>query len=248
VTVRAQPVVPGPRRRGGRVRGAAASAAAGALALAACRPLPPLARAPDAERSALAARCQRAFPVGPWEAVHVVEASLPLHNQTALLGAISAAAPGLGFRSVLMAQEGLVLFDASYRSRAVEVHRALPPFDHEGFGEGTVDDIRLLLFPAEGELAEVGYAAGPLPACRWVEGDGGVVETAFPAADRLRIRRYDARGRLVRSAEARGLDGCGFAQQIELEAPGAAGYRLRLSLVERTAPRCPSPGRAETAE
>ena len=219
-----------------------------ALALAACRPLPPLARAPGADRAALVDRCERAFPVGPWEAVHVIEASLPLQNQTALLGAISAAAPGLGFRSVLMAQEGLVLFDASYRSRAVQVHRALPPFDHEGFGEGTVEDIRLLLFPAEGQLEEVGYAAGPLPACRWVEGDGAVVEAAFPAADQLRIRRYDARGHLVRSADARGLDACGFAQQIELEAPGAVGYHLRLSLVERTAPRCPSPVRVGAAE
>lgn len=239
MTVLAQAAVPGARRRHGGDLSAVVTSALTALALAACSPLHPLARAPGADRAALAARCDQAFPIGPWEAVHVVEASLPMQHQTALLGAISAAAPGLGFRSVLMAQEGLVLFDASYGARAVDVHRALPPFDRDGFGEGTVEDIRLLLFPAEGELTEVGYAEDSLPACRWVESDGAVVEAAFPTPDQLRIRRYDARGRLVRAGEARGLDECAFAREIDLEAPGAVGYRLHLSLVERTTPRCP---------
>lgn len=238
MTVRAQESVPGAGHRGGS-RGATALAALATVALSACSPLRPLARAPGADRAALTTRCNQAFPVGPWEAVHVVEASLPMQHQTALLGAIAAGDPGLGFQSVLMAQEGLVLFDASYRSGSVTVHRALPPFDRGGFGEGTVEDIRLLLFPAEGELREVGHVEGSLPACRWVEGDGAVVEVAFPATDQLRIRRYDARGRLLRVAEARGLDACAFAREIDLEAPGAVGYRLHLALVERTTARCP---------
>ncbi|MBN2192066.1 MAG: hypothetical protein JW751_04560 [Polyangiaceae bacterium] len=208
------------------------------VVLAACHPLRPLAKVPGEDRVTLEARCGHVFPPGPWEAVHVIEASLPMQHQTALLGAVSAEGPGQGFRSVLMAQEGLALFDASYRAGAVEIHRALPPFDHDGFGEGTVEDIRLILFPAEGELSEVGWNRDSLPACRWVETDGTMVEVAFPAQDRLAIRRFDARGRLQRTAVAEGLDACGFAREIDLEAAGTAGYHLHLSLVERMAPHC----------
>lgn len=209
-----------------------------ASGLGACRSLPPLTPLSAAEAAAIATRCRTAFPVGPWEAVHVVEASLPMQQQTSLLGAIATEPLDRGFRSVLMAQEGLVLFDASVHAGELAIHRALSPFDRDGIAAATTRDIALMLFPPSGELTEVGRTSESTPACRWRQRDGSAVELAFPAADQLTLRHLDACGRASRTVVASGLDACGFAHEVQLEAPGAVGYRLRLTLVERTAPNC----------
>ncbi len=204
------------------------------------RPLEPL---PDADAQALLDRCGQLFPLPPWEAVHVIEASLPLSHETALLGAVRAEPAGGGFRSVLMSQEGMVLFDASYEGGRIDVHRAVPPFDREGFGEGTMDDIRLvLLAPAVG-LPVAGLDAQGTPTCRWRDGEETL--EAWFSKEGVALRRLDERHRELRSARWGVVDDCGFAETIDLSAPGKLGYDLRMVLVQRASATCDGAGEDE---
>ena len=197
------------------------------------RPLEPL---PHSAAAALRERCYEVFPARPWEAVHVIEVTLPMSHETALLGAVRAAPRGDEFRSVLMTQEGLVLFDASAAAGRIDVHRAVPPFDREGFGEGMVADIRLVLFAPTTNPAEVGRDVMGVPTCRWLEGPE-TIEVRLASME-TELRRLDGHDRELRSAHLHGIDDCGFAETIELSAPGKLGYDLRMVLVQRSSDAC----------
>jgi hypothetical protein len=191
---------------------------------AALSPLAAQARAEAVEQ------CRAVFPRGQWRATHVVEARMPLGNEGSFIGVV-AAGPGTdAFRSLLMTQEGFVLFDARYRAGGIEVLRALPPLDPQGFGRGMTGDVRLLLFPPAGELVEVGKTREGQPACRWLKGKE-TVEVALTGAGKARLSRWDD-GSLAREAELSEIDRRGFARHARLETKGMVGYSLSLDLLD----------------
>ena len=175
-------------------------------------------------------QCRAVFPRGQWRATHVVEARMPLGHEGSFIGAVAAGPGPDAFRSLLMTQEGFVLFDARYDAGRVEVLRALPPLDPVGFGRGMTGDVRLLLFPPAGDLVEVGMTPRGERACRWRNGKQ-TVEVALTGAAEARLSRWDD-GSLVREAVLSGIDRRGFARHARLETQGVVGYSLTLELLE----------------
>jgi len=178
------------------------------------------------ERDSLRGRCEAAFARRAFRAVHVIEASLPMGNESSLVGVTLADPSRLRFRSVLLSVEGLTLFDATSTSEEFVVHRAVPPLDDEGFGRGLVSDVALALLPPSGELLQAGRLEDGSPICRYRDAGARVTDVIFPREGSPRILcHYDASGRLQRRVE---FDPAGG---IVLTAPGTVGYTLRLRLI-----------------
>jgi hypothetical protein len=155
---------------------------------------------------------------------------MPLGNEGSFIGVVAAGPGPDAFRSLLLTQEGFVLFDARYDAGRVEVLRALPPLDPQGFGRGMTGDVRLLLFPPAGDLIEVGTTSRGERACRWRNGKE-TVEVALAGAAKARLSRWDD-GSLVREAVLSEIDQRGFARHARLETKGMVGYSLSLELLD----------------
>jgi hypothetical protein len=154
---------------------------------------------------------------------------MPLGHEGSFIGAVAAGPGPEDFRSVLLTQEGFVLFDAWYRASRVEVLRAVPPLDAPGFGRGMTGDVRLLLFLPAGELVEVGTSARGERVCRWQDA-AELVEVSLPGPRTARVLRY-RHGRLEREVLLEEIDRRGFAHHARLNAKGIAGYSLSLELL-----------------
>ena len=181
-------------------------------------------------RAEIVRDCIGIFPQGKWQVTHVVEATLPFGNETSLIGVVAVGSSPGDFRSLLLTQEGIVLFDADYRQGKIEVRRALPPLDPTKFGRGMVQDVRLLLFAPGGTLAEVGQSANGEFVCRWRDGEQ-VVDVVLTGIRQARLLRFEL-GSLVREARLSGVDPQGFAREAWLETQGMIGYSLHLSLLD----------------
>ena len=185
------------------------------------------------ERSPVIVReCQAIFPTGPWQATHVVEASMPLGNETSLIGVVVAGPNHSDFRSLLMTEEGIVIFDAIYRQGTIEVRRALPPLDPSGFGHSMVADVHLLLFTPKGRVTEVGQLSSGESVCRWRDGDE-TVDVIVARGRAVRLLRFES-GSLVREVKLGELDARGLPVEAWLETQGMIGYSLHLRLLEFT--------------
>jgi hypothetical protein len=173
--------------------------------------------------------CERVFPHGAFEVTHVVEASIPFSDDTSLIGVVAAEANHKQFRSLLLTQEGIVIFDAVRRGAVVEVVRALPPIDPEGFGRAMTDDVKLVLLLPDGSNSEVGRTEQGIPICRWTNG-AEQVEVQLTGQHEARIARF-RQGAVVRNAWLKDIDDRGFARDTLLETTSIVGYQLHLTLL-----------------
>jgi len=172
--------------------------------------------------------CSQLFPRGGFEATSIVEASIPYGDDTSLIAVVTSPSDQSEFRSVMMTQEGMVLFDATRRGEHIFVNRALPPLDPAGFGRQMTDDIRLVSFRPQRGNPEVGLTERGVPICRWSDGERTVDVLLSGATN---VRMIETRGgRTVREAWLRNVGKDGRAREILLENTGFAGYRLRLLL------------------
>jgi hypothetical protein len=179
----------------------------------------------------IAAECDRVFPKPPFEATHVVEAKLPMSDDTSLIGVVSANTES--FRSVLLSQEGVVLFDAVRRADDLHVKRAVPPIDPEGFGRHMTGDVGLMLIRPVGAPSDVGLTHSGTKICRWTrraKAGEEIVEVELDAPRAARLRRF-LDGRLERSARLTAIDERGYAHDAVLETTGLIGYELHLTLL-----------------
>ncbi len=192
--------------------------------------MPPIARATSEAEPQILRQCSSIFPPGPWQATHVIEASLPLGNETSLIGVVAAARNPSEFQTALVTEEGIVLFDAVYRSGTVETRRAVPPIDPNGFGRAMIGDIRLLLFKPRGALTEVGQLKTGESVCRWRDGDE-TVDVIVSGGRVVRLLRFDS-GSLARAVKVGETDARGLPSEAWLETTGMIGYSLHLKLLE----------------
>ncbi len=204
------------------------------LAAAGCASLPRIRPAGSAAASGLADRCADLLPARPLRTVHTIDAELPLAGASSLLGVSLIDPAGQRLRAVLVSVEGLTLFDASAGPDGLRIHRAVPPLDDPDFGPGLVADVALLLLQPAGEPIAVGRREDGRGVCRFRDAAGDWVDLLpASAAAPARIERWGADRRLRRSAVlSRERDPHGLARRVELTAPGLAGYRLVLELVE----------------
>ena len=177
------------------------------------------------------APCLEVFPSGAFEVVHRIDADLAGGHKAGLIGVTKTNGQDRTCRSVLLTAEGMVLLDASSSDRGIEVHRAMPPFDSRELAAGLLNDVTMILFAPAGTPLESGRLPDGRRACRWQRPDGGLTELALAESGQWSLSRRDRWGRIIRTVQARGPESRGFYQEMELEAPGAAGYRLKLHLL-----------------
>lgn len=183
---------------------------------------------PDDQALRTSAACERLFPRAGFELSSVVEASIPFSDDASLLAVVTAPADQHEFRSVLLTQDGVVIFDAVRRGEQIDVARALPSLNGATFGRKMTDDIRLLVMRPRGTLREVGTTDAGRPICRVSEGrrQVEVILTAEHEAELVEI----VDGDVTRRAWLKHIDPNGRAKEILLEHPGITGYGLRLIL------------------
>lgn len=173
-----------------------------------------------------AAACERLFPRGAFELSSVVEASIPFSDDASFIAVVTAPPDQSEFRSVLLSQEGVVLFDAVRRGDQIETKRALASTDVEVMGRQMTGDVRLLLIRPTGPVRQIGVTALGTPICRLGDEHRQIEVTLSRENEAQLMEIVD--GVVTRSAWLKQIDTRGRAQEIVLTHPGITGYRLRL--------------------
>lgn len=207
-----------------------------ALMLAGCARLPEIRTEGDVPSASSVAPCASIFPQGRWQFVHSIQIQPPVGTEQTVLGVIQLSSQHRTFHCVLMTIEGLVLFEADFDG-AVKVLRALPPLDKPGMAEGIVRDISLIFLAPEQPSGTVGFSKDAERICRYPGADLGVEDVALKPDGLWEIRFYNQFHRMTRIVSAMSKDDsstCGLPSVVVLKAPGALGYKLKMSLIEAT--------------
>ncbi|MBI5063736.1 MAG: hypothetical protein HZB87_09825 [Desulfatitalea sp.] len=205
-----------------------------ALLPLACARLPEIRDVEPAATQRTVAECAAIFPRGAWQFVHAIQFFPPDKSSQTLVGVVRLSSEAKHFHCVMMTIEGLVLFEAEYDG-AITIQRAVAPLDKPGVAEGMVEDIRLIFFAPGEPCGSAGLSPESTRICRYALADGGRQDILLAADGAWQIQRYNPRRRLVRSVAPLGKEEIrpdGLAARLELKAPGAAGYRLVMRLVE----------------
>jgi hypothetical protein len=200
----------------------------------ACARLPQIRPADPETARRTAAACAAIFPQGAWQFVHAVQFFPPDGSIQTLMGVVRLSSAAKRFHCVMMTIEGLVLFEATYDG-AIAIQRAVAPLDKPGVAEGMVEDIRLIFFPPDPCCLAAGFTPEGQSICRYPRPDGGTEEIRPGSDGAWEIRRYAPDHRLLRRVApipGGDLQLAGLPARVELQAPGLAGYRLVLRLVE----------------
>jgi hypothetical protein len=204
--------------------------------LTACSRLPEILEDPTRLPKPSESSCLSSFPRGQWQLQHAIEATVKGRKMGKLIGAMVLNAHQRTIQCALMTIEGLVLFSARYDGQ-LTVDRAVKPFDRPGFAGGLMDDLMLMFLVPEGQ-GQFGRTTDNDVICRYPYPKNYITDIIVQDPDRWRIKRYDTRGRLLRTVSvdrgnmARYSGRSGIAQQITLESCSGDNYRLELRLIE----------------
>lgn len=199
--------------------------------LVACSNLPEIRpAAPDLQPN-LRQRCQMAFPAGPRQFVHSIEARLPDDSRAMSLGIVTLDPDRGVIHCVIMTIEGFVLFDARYQ-QTVTVNRAVYPFDSPEFAKSMMADIRLIFFPPGGAFVAEGVFNNGFAGCRLLNSEGFAVDVVLNQQDGWIIRQYDVSDHLSGQVRANALNREGIPEKIELSRHTFPRYALKMTLLQ----------------
>jgi len=202
-----------------------------------CSSLPKVFPAGDSVDPKPGQTCPGPFPIGDWQLLHSIEATLPGGKTGFLMGLTVISSSNRTARCVIMTLEGFVVFDALY-DKQITVKRAIAPFDSEVFANGLIEDINLIFFKPTGSIMTSGFLKSGAAVCRYQKPDGRMVDIISREKDNWEIRLYLPDYRLARtvknmSAKEPDLaDRKGISDKIELNALVSPGYALVMDLVE----------------
>ena len=179
----------------------------------------------------LPASCLRAFPEGQWQLVHAITFRMNSGAEGHTLGVLVLGDEEI--RCALMPMEGLPLFEArSLGETALEVSRALPPFDNQEFAVGLMEDVRTLFRRPAGTV-QYGKIATGEPVCRFTSDDGRVTDVLSGEDGCWRIITYidTVTTRIITTQDCTSEAGTSLAGFLTLTALGTNGYTLSMELV-----------------
>lgn len=205
-----------------------------ALLVLACAHLPEIREADQNTTHQRTAACLDIFPRGEWQFTHAIEIFPPGGSKQTLLGIVKMSSKARTFHCVMMTLEGFVLFEASYDG-AITIHRAISPLDKPGVAEGMIRDILLIFFAPAQPCTSAGFSEDGAWICRYPSGGDESEDILLIPDGTWQIRRYSATHKLLRTVAPiarKDIQPDGPAARVELKAPGLAGYRLRMRLVE----------------
>ena len=176
--------------------------------------------------------CYEIFPVGSWESVHRIEATIRNGSSSSLLGVTKGEPLERRLQSLLITPEGFILFDAELSEGEIAVRKAVPPFDSPTLARGLMEDVTLLFLPPQGRPKTWGKEADGTWVCRWESPDGSRTEVRGSMDHGWRILRRDDRGEATREISLNGPFVQSLASHMELRASKPASYRLRMTLLQ----------------
>ena len=175
--------------------------------------------------------CYAIFPVGPWESVHTIEATIK-GSSSSLLGVTKGEPSERRLRSLLLTPEGFILFDAELSESEIAVRKAVTPFDSPAFARGLMEDVTLLFLPPQVKPTAWGKESDGTMICKWKSPDESHTELTGSMENSWRILRRDKYGRVMREVILNGPFFNGLASRMELRAFKPASYRIRMTLVQ----------------
>jgi len=205
-----------------------------ALLAVACAHLPEIRQADPNSTRQRVTDCTAIFARGDWQFTHAIEIFPPAGSRQTMLGIIQISSHTRTFHCVMLTIEGLVLFEADYDG-TITIQRAIAPLDKPGVAEGMVRDILLIFFAPEQPCLAAGYAEDGSWTCRYPDADRGHEDIRLHTDGTWQIRRYSPGHKLVRTVAPMAQTDIrpdGLSSRLELVAPGLAGYRLQMSLLE----------------
>jgi hypothetical protein len=202
------------------------------LAVGGCAALPPLTPLDPSRKSAILSGCREPFLNEKYRLVHALTATLPGGSESAAIGVLVADPGPRRFQTVIMTLEGWVLFEATAGDTLV-VNRAVPPFDGRAFAEALAEDIRLAMFPPEGEPLAWGRGEGGAAVCRFARPDGTHVDVLRTGENAAEVRLYGIGQGLRKRVKIEAWSGSGPAGTLEIESRTWPSYALHLRLLEQ---------------
>jgi hypothetical protein len=195
-----------------------------------CQTLP-LINAPVSPADEKALTCPSPFLKEKYRLVHTIETRVAGDTQSAIIG-VTLADPSTRFVScAIMTAEGMVLFEAESGPGALEVTRALPPFDSMAFVKNMIEDIKLIFFTPDGKIQKKGNLPDGATACRYREDNGDWIDVIADKSEVMTINRYSSAGILKRHVKFNKTAG-NIYQSIELQANEVFSYSLLMTLIE----------------
>ena len=174
--------------------------------------------------------CYAIFPVGPWESVHRIEATIG-GSSSSLLGVTKGEPSERRLRSLLLTPEGFILFDAELSESKIAVRKSVAPFDSPAFARGLMEDVTLLFLPPQVKPTTWGKESDGTMICKWEGPDESHTEITGSMDSSWRILRRDRYRRVIKEVILNGPFVNGLASRLELRAFKPASYRLRMTLV-----------------
>ena len=197
--------------------------------MAACQTLPVIKEPTAPEKTNLA--CPFPFLREQTTLIHAIEVQVGQSTKSAIIGITSADPATREISCAIMTAEGMVLFEARESAGALEVSRALPPFDAPAFAQNMMNDIKLTFLPPEGTLQKAGFLGTGERICRWRDQNSAVIDVLETDKGRAEIKRYTTCGKLKRRITFGGKAG-DYHRHIELHAWELANYSLLMHLIE----------------
>lgn len=204
--------------------------------LSSCAITPPVSRPELREVRNVATRknlCSSMFVQEVCQLVHSIKFTMANGYGATLLGVIII--DGGKIKATLMGVEGFVLFAADQgENKEITVHKSLAPFDKPEFAKGLMRDVRTLFIVPEYAELLMGEAENKETLCRYVEGEGRVIDVSLAKKGYSRISIYDKEGkreRLIRAKKHKLVEGLSLAESIELTSFGVGAYTLQLNLL-----------------
>ncbi len=200
--------------------------------LISCRSLPQLEPVDTGKYPDIDTQCSFPFLNRKYRLVHSIEAALPDGSNSTAIGVVVADPDKETIHVVIMAIEGVVLFDALYAESKITINRGVPPFDSLDFAGSLVDDIRLILFTPGDKPSETGLLGNGEFVCRYKMNDSRVIDTVNKSGGSWELSQYSCSNSLLRTVKASLTNKHGIPKEIELTKPGFFGYSLYLTLLE----------------
>ena len=225
------------KSRGSVVRWAWAGLLPAAL-IVSCAGLPQLKPVDGSFAQDAVAACRDVFTDADWRFVHAIETVISGSSASVMIG-VTVISPGTReIEAVIMTLEGMVMFHARSSEGAIEIQRAVAPFDSPHFAEGLIEDVTLIFMPPLAVKTTAGFSSDGALTCRYFRNDASVVDVMPGANGSWQLFEYNRRSNLRRRVIAAERTNCPPAQEtdlpcrIELQALQGPGYTLKMSLIE----------------
>jgi hypothetical protein len=209
-----------------------------AMLVISCAGLPRLQPVGDSAEPDRSRQCSDVFPDDRWRLIHAIETVIAGRSAGIVVGVTLVDPQERAVEAIILSIEGLVMFHARASADAIDIQRAVAPFDSPHFARGLIEDVTLLFLAPQAVQTLSGLSDAGRFTCRYLRADDSAVDVVPGPDGGWKLREYDRRGNLRRRATVSPGGDCPsmvkarLPCRIELEALRTPAYTLKMSLIE----------------